>query len=113
LSFARSNERLGVRFSAIVTAEDVGSYKPDPRNFDTLLATIDGMGVPKHQLLHVAESLFHDIVPAVRDGIDVVWIDRAAEKAGPRASGGAGTSDAKPLATFTSMAAFTAAALEA
>ncbi|MGF1648956.1 MAG: HAD-IA family hydrolase [Hyphomicrobiaceae bacterium] len=109
-SFARSNERLAVKFDAVITAEDVGSYKPDPRNFDTLLATLDGMGIPKHRLLHVGESLFHDVAPANRDGIDCVWIDRAAGREGVRASGTAVTS-AVPLATYPSMAAFAKAAL--
>lgn len=109
-SFARSQETLAVAFDAIITAEDVGSYKPDPQNFDTLLATIDGMGIPKHALLHVGESLFHDIVPATRDGIDVVWIDRGGASGRPRASGSA-SGDIKPLATFPSMKSFADAAL--
>jgi len=59
-SFAGSNARLGVRFDAIVTAEDVGSYKPSARNFAALQATVRGLGVPDGRLLHVAQSLFHD-----------------------------------------------------
>ncbi|MEM9027441.1 MAG: HAD family hydrolase [Pseudomonadota bacterium] len=109
-SFARSNERLGVRFDAVITAEDVGAYKPSTKSFDTLLATVDGMGVPKHALLHVGESYHHDIEPAVRDGIDVVWIDRGRSTGRPRASGAIGT-DAEPLATYESMSEFARAAL--
>lgn len=110
-SFARSQERLGARFDAIITAEDVGSYKPATANFDTLLATIDGMGVPKHTLLHVGESLYHDIQPANRDGIDVVWIDRAQERTGqPRASGTINETF-ETVATYGSMHAFTDALL--
>jgi len=109
-SFARSNERLQVRFSAIITAEDVGAYKPSTANFDTLLATIDGMGIAKHRLLHVGESLYHDILPANRDQIDCVWIDRSSARGGPRASGSQ-PQDAEPLATYTSMEDFAKAAL--
>src|SRR5678815_4471686 len=62
--FAASNRRLGVEFDAILTAQDIGSYKPNPANFDALLSKADEMGVPEGRLLHVAQSLFHDHVPA-------------------------------------------------
>jgi putative hydrolase of the HAD superfamily len=81
-SFTGSNERLGVAFDAVLTAEDIGSYKPDPRNFETLLATIKEMGIAKDRLLHVAQSLFHDHVPAKAAGLATVWIDRRAGKEG-------------------------------
>lgn len=110
VSFARSNEALGVRFDAVITAQDVGAYKPSTKSFDTLLATVDGMGIPKHALLHVGESHYHDIEPAVRDGIDVVWIDRGRDSGKPRASG-AIASDARPLASYGSMAEFAKVAL--
>ncbi len=110
-SFARSQERLAVRFDAIITAEDVGAYKPDPANFDTLLATVDGMGVPRHALLHVGESIYHDVNPAIRDRIDCIWIDRSADTGGPTASGNPPTPSVLPIATYPSMAAFTRAAL--
>lgn len=109
-SFARSQERLKVKFDAIITAEDVGSYKPDTQNFDTLLATADGIGVPKHALLHVGESLYHDIAPANRDGIDCVWIDRKHNAQGPRVSGSV-AGETNPLAVYDSMYAFAKAAL--
>ena len=104
-SFAGSNRRLGVEFDAILTAEDIGSYKPDPRNFDALLAKIDEMGIPRNRLLHVAQSLFHDHVPAKAAGLTTVWIDRRAGKAG----GGATPIPAnapEPDWRFTSMADF-------
>lgn len=74
--FARSNRRLGVEFDAIVTAQDVGSYKPDPANFDALVAAAAGLGVSQAGLLHVAQSLFHDHVPARARGLRSVWINR-------------------------------------
>ena len=81
-SFARSNDRLGVEFDAIFTAEEIGSYKPDPRNFQYLLDCLAERGIAKEDLLHVAQSLFHDHVPANRFGITSAWIDRRAGKDG-------------------------------
>jgi 2-haloacid dehalogenase len=79
-SFAHSNRRLGVEFDLIVTAEDVGSYKPTPRNFEVLLERMAALGVPKERLLHTAESLYHDHVPAKRFGLATAWIYRRAAK---------------------------------
>jgi 2-haloalkanoic acid dehalogenase type II len=59
-SFRGSNQRLGVPFTEIITAEDVGSYKPSARNFEVLLARAAERGIASDQLLHVAQSLFHD-----------------------------------------------------
>jgi len=86
LSFAGSNERLGVEFDHIFTAQDIGSYKPDIRNFQYLLASLYADGVGKGDLLHVAQSLFHDHVPANRMGIASAWIDRRAGKPGSGAT---------------------------
>ena len=109
-SFAGSNARLGVRFDAIVTAEDVGSYKPSPRNFEALLATVRGLGVPDGRLLHVAQSLFHDHVPAKRLGLPTVWIDRRGAEKGWGATPPPSAVVA-PDWTFHSMAAFASACL--
>lgn len=55
----------------------IGSYKPDPRNFEYLLSHIKSdFGVDKEQLCHVAQSLFHDHAPAKRFGLASVWVDR-------------------------------------
>ena len=107
-SFSRSNERLGITFDKIITAQDVGSYKPDLRNFEALLAGLADFQISKDQLLHVGESMNHDVVPANQMGIDVVWIDRGKISGRPRASG-ALPEGAKTLAEFDSMAAFVAA----
>ena len=82
LSFVGSNRRLGVEFDFIFTAQDIGSYKPDLRNFDYLLARLGENCVEKSKLLHVAQSLFHDHVPANRMGIASAWIDRRHDKPG-------------------------------
>ncbi len=75
-SFAASNKRLQVAFDAILTAEDIGSYKPDDRNFRYMLETLGGMGCAKDEILHTAESLFHDHEPANRAGLASCWIYR-------------------------------------
>ena len=82
LSFAGSNQRLGVEFDHIFTAQDIGSYKPDLRNFEYLLSHLAADGIEKGELLHVAQSLFHDHVPANQMGIASAWIDRRAGKPG-------------------------------
>ena len=81
-SFAASNERLGVEFDAIYTAEDVGSYKPSDRNFDYMLAKLGTIGVRKETILHTAESLFHDHGPANRHGLASCWIHRRHDRQG-------------------------------
>jgi 2-haloalkanoic acid dehalogenase type II len=81
-SFAHSNRRLGVEFDAVYTAEDIGSYKPDPRNFEYLLARLSERGIAPAQVLHTAESLYHDHLPAKRCGLATCWIHRRAGKSG-------------------------------
>ncbi len=81
-SFKASNARLGVEFDAIVTAQDVGSYKPDSRNFEALLEAMRRLGVAKDRVLHTAESLYHDHVPAKRIGLATAWIHRRHDQGG-------------------------------
>jgi len=107
-SFAASNARLGVHFDAVITAQDVGSYKPSPRNFDVLVDTVRGLGVEDGRLLHVAQSLFHDHVPARRLGLPTVWIDRRGDRAGWGATPPPGI-PVEPDFTYASMADFAAA----
>jgi 2-haloalkanoic acid dehalogenase type II len=75
-SFEGSKTRLGVTFDAVVTAEDAGSYKPDRRNFDYMLERLQGGLAGKADLLHTAESLFHDHVTANEVGLATCWIHR-------------------------------------
>ncbi|HEX2307764.1 MAG TPA: haloacid dehalogenase type II [Jatrophihabitantaceae bacterium] len=104
-SFAGSNEKLGVTFTSILTAQDIGSYKPSPRNFETLEREVDLLGMARGKLLHVAQSLFHDHVPAKAAGLPTVWINRRHAKPGwgatPEPPAGI-----TPDWTFNSMAEF-------
>ena len=85
-SFSGSNRRLGVEFDFIFTAEEIGSYKPSLRNFEYMLGQLDQAGIAKGDLLHTAQSLFHDHVPANRMGIASAWIDRRHGKEGAGAT---------------------------
>jgi 2-haloacid dehalogenase len=76
--FAFSASKLGVTFDCVVTAEQIQSYKPSLRNFETLLQRLS---VDKNRLLHVAESLYHDVVPAQQLGLATVWVNRRQGKA--------------------------------
>ncbi|WP_028034435.1 haloacid dehalogenase type II [Chelativorans sp. J32] len=75
-SFAHSNRKLEVEFDAVYTAEDIGSYKPSDRNFDYMVEKLAGLGFQKSDILHTAESLFHDHGPANRHGLASCWIYR-------------------------------------
>jgi 2-haloalkanoic acid dehalogenase type II len=75
-SFAHSNTKLAVAFDAVYTAQDIGSYKPAARNFDYMLEKLAGLGIAKSEILHTAESLFHDHAPANKHGLASCWIHR-------------------------------------
>lgn len=81
-SFAASNQTLQVTFDAVYTAEDIGSYKPSTSNFTYMLERLKGMGYQKEDVLHVAESLFHDHEPANRCGLASCWIYRRFDQPG-------------------------------
>ena len=75
-SFAASNAKLGVTFDAIYTAQDIGTYKPKDNNFEYMLRHLKTMGIEPSDILHTAESLFHDHVPGKRNGLANCWIYR-------------------------------------
>ncbi|MCP5150581.1 MAG: haloacid dehalogenase type II [Ectothiorhodospiraceae bacterium] len=81
--FAASNRKLGVDFDAIYTAEDIGSYKPNPANFAYLLEHLrEDLGLERESVLHTAQSLHHDHVQAKAAGLARAWIDRQGLSAG-------------------------------
>ncbi|HEX9750303.1 MAG TPA: haloacid dehalogenase type II [candidate division Zixibacteria bacterium] len=83
-SFQRTQARLGVAFDAVVTAEDVGAYKPDHRMFERAFEVLGTLGVARSEILHVAQSLFHDHIPAKALGMTTCWVKR--EKPGAQGS---------------------------
>lgn len=109
--FALSKARLQIDFDLVITAQDVGAYKPDLKGFHKLLDSLGSIDVKKSQLLHVAQSLFHDHEPAGELGIPSVWIDRRHDRDGfgatPAPRGGA----VEPTWRFESMEAFADEAL--
>ncbi len=104
-SYQGANKRLGDPWHSIWTAEDIGSYKPDRRNFDFLIARAKAeFGAAPDDILHVAQSLHHDILPAARYGLRyTAWIDRR------KANGGYGATlppntEANPTWRFSRLA---------
>ncbi len=81
--FAFSKARLGVEFDWVITAEQARSYKPSFNNFQQAFARI---GKPKEKILHVAQSIFHDIIPAKQLGLSTVWVNRRQNKSGAGAT---------------------------
>ena len=92
--FAASNAKLGVDFDWIITAEQARGYKPRPENFEFAFERI---GLPRERILHVAQSLYHDHVPAKALGLTTVWIDRRGDRAG---AGATLPADAQPDLTL-------------
>jgi 2-haloacid dehalogenase len=103
--FADSNRRLGVTFDWVITAQQVGAYKPSRRNFEVAFERI---GVPRERILHVAQSLFHDHVPAKELGMTTAWIDRRRGRTGSGATPPASVVPdvvSPDMATFAGLAA--------
>ncbi len=88
--FARTAPNLGVEMDDVITALQVRSYKPAPAHFERML---ERTGAAKEKVLHVAQSLFHDIAPARALGFATVWVNRRAGKGG---GGATPRADARP-----------------
>lgn len=86
--FAFSANKLDIEFDWVVTAEQAKSYKPSLNNFEL---AIERIGLPYEKILHVAQSIYHDIIPAKSLGLSTVWVNRRGSKEGfgatPSASG--------------------------
>jgi 2-haloacid dehalogenase len=93
--FAFSAQHLGVEFAHVITAQEVGTYKPDKAMFKAALAQSRG------PVLHIAQSRFHDIAPANELGLDTVWINRETARGG---SGAAKPVNVEANWTFSSLA---------
>lgn len=81
-SFARSREELGVAFDGVYSAEDIGSYKPCERNFTYMIERMASLGIDKSEILHTAESMYHDHLPANRAGLASCHIYRRSQQDG-------------------------------
>lgn len=101
--FQETSKLLGVEFDEVVTAEQARSYKPSHRNFELALSTF---GVARENLLHVAQSIYHDVVPARSLGIATVWVNRRSARPGigaVRAATGQPNLEVPDLATLASL----------
>jgi 2-haloacid dehalogenase len=97
--FAETRKKLApVEFDFVITAQQVQSYKPSLRNFEE---AIRRSGLSKDQLLHVGQSLYHDVAPANTLGIRNVWVNRPSIRPG---SGAAKPGNAQPTYEVHSLA---------
>jgi 2-haloacid dehalogenase len=103
--FAASNAKLGEQFRWIVTAQQARSYKPSHNNFEIAFERI---GRPRESILHVAQSLYHDHVPAHELGLRTVWINRRGDRSG---AGATPPATAQPDLSCPDMATFAAIAV--
>jgi 2-haloacid dehalogenase len=101
--FAASNRRLKVEFDYVITARQVEAYKPSLKLFERALEVV---ALPKQKILHVAQSLFHDHVPAQQFGLQTVWINRRVDRSG---SGATPQATATPNAEFPDLASLVTA----
>jgi 2-haloacid dehalogenase len=77
--FAATQPQLGVKFEHVITAQQSGAYKPSLKIFELALSRI---GVPAHRILHVGQSIYHDIIPAQSLRLSTVWVNRPSPRAG-------------------------------
>jgi 2-haloalkanoic acid dehalogenase type II len=101
-SLRSSCAKMGIVFDVVVTAERVGAYKPDWPHFNTALADLEALGIPRSRVLHVGQSLRADITPANRLGLNCAWIHRPGRALG---LSGEGAAEARPALEVPSLAA--------
>jgi 2-haloacid dehalogenase len=77
--FAATQPKLGVQFDQIITAQQAGAYKPSLKIFDLALRRVGG---PAHRVLHVGQSVYHDVLPAQSLGLATVWVNRPSARSG-------------------------------
>jgi 2-haloacid dehalogenase len=99
--FAASARRLGTTFDEVVTAQQARSYKPATHNFELMFERLGRRGIGRDRVLHVAQSLFHDHVPAKALGLTTVWVNRRHDRPG---SGATPPASALPDLTVPDMA---------
>jgi 2-haloacid dehalogenase len=95
--FAATQPKLGVEFDEVITAQQAQAYKPSLKIFELALSRINA---PAHRVLHVGQSIFHDVVPAQALGLATVWVNRPSARPGV---GAVKTAEAKPDLTVSSL----------
>ncbi len=104
--FAGTRPLLGVEFDEVVTAQQARAYKPSLKLFELALSRIN---VPPHRVLHVAQSVYHDVVPAQSLGLATVWVNRPSAR---RGVGAVKAAQATADLTVSSLAELAAAAVQ-
>jgi 2-haloacid dehalogenase len=104
--FAATRPQLGVDFDHVITAQQAQAYKPSLKIFELALTRIQA---PAHRVLHVGQSIYHDVIPAQSLGLATVWVNRPSARPGV---GAVKAAKAKPDLTVTSLAELAAAACD-
>jgi 2-haloacid dehalogenase len=77
--FAHTRPQLEVEFDQVVTAQQANAYKPSLKIFGLALSRI---GVPADRILHIGQSIYHDVIPAQSLGLATVWVNRPSARKG-------------------------------
>jgi len=101
--FAGTRPQLGIEFDEVITAQQARAYKPSLKVFELALTRVNA---PAHRILHVGQSIFHDVIPAQALGLATVWVNRPSARPGV---GAVKIAEAKPDLTVSSLAQLAAA----
>ena len=104
--FAATRPKLGVAFDEVITAQQAGAYKPSLKIFELALTRIQA---PAHRVLHVGQSIYHDVIPAQSLGLATVWVNRPSARPGV---GAVKSAEAKPDVTVGSLEELAAIAIQ-
>lgn len=104
--FAGTRPQLEVDFDEVITAQQAQAYKPSLKIFELALSRIN---TPAHRVLHVGQSIYHDVIPAQALGLATVWVNRPSARPG---IGAVKAAEAKPDLTVANLAALAAAAIQ-
>jgi len=96
--FAATRPQLGVEFAEVITAQQARAYKPSLKIFELALSRINA---PAHRVLHVGQSIYHDVIPAQALGLATVWVNRPSARPGV---GAVKAAEAKPDLEVSSLA---------
>ena len=102
--FAATQPQLGVEFDQVITAQQAKAYKPSLKIFELALSRV---GVPAHRILHIGQSLYHDVLPAQSLGLATVWVNRPSARA---SVGAVKSADGRPdlqISSLAELAAYT------
>ena len=96
--FAATRPQLGVDFDEVITAQQAHAYKPSLKLFELALSRVNA---PAHRVLHVGQSIYHDVIPAQALGLATVWVNRPSARPGV---GAVKAAEARPDLTVSSLA---------